>query len=180
MATTEEPRKRAAAAVKHHQFQTYTPIHRSSPSAFWFELSIGDLGSAHAAFQEVSGIEVTTELETISEAGLNRYSHRVPKRTSYNNLILKRGLVIDDTELITWITNSIQNGLNSQGGIEPKNILLSLLGPSDDGASGTPIQSWNFVNAYPVKWSVGALNSMESALAIESVEFAYSFWTFGS
>lgn len=178
MATIEEPRKKSTAPVKHHQFQTYTPIHRSSPSAFWYELSIGDLGSAHAAFQEVSGIEVSTEIETISEAGLNGYSHRVPKRTSYNNLVLKRGLVIDDPEMMDWVKNSIQNGMNAPGGITPKKILLSLLGPSDDGASGVPIQSWNFVGAYPVKWSAGSLNSMESALAIESIEFAYSYWEF--
>jgi phage tail-like protein len=178
MATIEEPRKKSSAPVKHHQFQTYTPLHRSSPSAFWFELSIGDLGSAHAAFQEVSGIEVNADIETISEAGLNSYSHRVPKRTSYNNLVLKRGLVIDDSAMMDWVKDSIQNGLNTSGGIKPKQIILSLLGPSDDGASGVPIQSWNFVGAYPVKWSIGALNSTESALTIESIEFAYSYWTF--
>lgn len=178
MATTEEPRKRAAAAVKHHQFQTYTPIHRSSPSAFWFELSIGDLGSAHAAFQEVSGIEVNADIETISEAGLNGFSHRVPKRTQYNNLVLKRGLMIDDKQILDWVRDSIQQGLNMQGGIKPKDIMVSLLGPDESGAGGTPIQSWNFVNAYPVKWSLGALNSTESALSIETIEFAYSYWTF--
>lgn len=176
MATSSPERKKAVTNVKHHTFHLKKG-NISAPSAFWYELTIGSLGAAHAAFQEASGIEVATELETISEAGLNRYSHRVPKRTSYNNLILKRGLVIHDSKMMDWIKDSIQNGLNAGGGIKPQQIILSLLGPSG-GAKGSPIQSWNFVNAYPVKWSVGPLNSTESALAIESIEFAYSYWEF--
>lgn len=141
------------------------------PSAFHFEVLIDSMPGVQASFQEVSGIDVTAEVEPISEAGLNSYSHRVPKRTSYPNLILKRGLLIDDSAMMDWVEDTIQGGLNQK--IKPKNLTVSLM-----GKNGEPLQSWSIVNAYPVKWSLGGLNSGESAHAFESIELAYSYWEF--
>jgi phage tail-like protein len=36
--------------------------------------------------------------------------------------------------------------------------------------------SWAFINAYPVKWSVSELNAMENSIAMETLEFAYSYF----
>lgn len=144
---------------------------RSAPPAFYFTVEIDGFPAIQAAFQEASGMEVSAEVESISEAGRNEYSHRVPKRTSYNNLVLKRGFVTDDSAMVEWVKSTIQNGLNTK--IQPKSITVKLLNPK----TNSPLKSWCFVNAYPIKWSVGALNSMENALAIENIEFAYSYWT---
>jgi phage tail-like protein len=148
---------------------------RLAPPAFFFEVMIDGFGSVQGAFQEASGMEVSAELETISEAGLNTFSHRVPKRTTYNNLVLKRGYVVEDSAMMDWVQQTLQDGISLGNKIVPKNILVTVLDP---GYSTIPLRSWNFVNAYPVKWSLGALNSQESALTIESIEFAYSYWTF--
>lgn len=118
-------------------------------------------------------MEVHAEVEPIAEAGLNSYSHRVPKRTQYNNLVLKRGLLLEDSAMFQWVSNTLQNGLNSK--ITLKTITVNLLDPKYH----SPLKSWVFVDAYPVKWSLGTLNSMETAVAIENIEFAYSYWRFG-
>jgi len=176
MATSPPKRKHAAPNAKHHKFhltkKNHSKFPASAPPAFYFAVEIDGFPVIQAAFQEASGMEVSSELETISEAGLNEYSHRVPKRTSYNNLVLKRGLIVDDSAMFKWVSSTLQNGLNTK--IELKDITVKLLDPK----SGSPIKSWCFVQAYPVKWSLGSLNSMESALSMESIEFAYSYWRF--
>ena len=42
---------------------------------------------------------------------------------------------------------------------------------------GDPLLTWSFVGAYPVKWSVSDFNSMENKISIESLEFAYQYYT---
>jgi phage tail-like protein len=141
------------------------------PASFCYAVAIDGSRDEKASFQEVSGIEVSTEVETISEAGLNTYSHRVPKRTSYGNLVLKRGLFVKDSKLLNWVKDSVQSGFGVK--IKPKPIVITLFDP--DGVSHV---SWSFANAYPVKWSLGQLNAMESKIAVETIEFAYSYWKF--
>lgn len=138
---------------------------------FYYEVSIDGASGAQAAFQEVSGIDVTVDLETISEAGLNEYVHRVPKKTQYNNLVLKRGLYADDSVMQSWVEESIQEGL--YWSVKPKDVLVTLY---DEEMN--KVMAWNFVRAYPVKWSASGLNSMESAVVIENIELAFSYWNF--
>lgn len=138
---------------------------------FYYEVSIDGAEGAQAAFQEVSGIEVSSDVETISEAGLNEYSHRVPKKTQYNNLVLKRGLYADDSTMQDWVTSTLQEGLLMF--VQPKNILVTLM-----DENGDKVMAWNFVNAYPVKWSASGLSSMENAVVVENIELAYSYWKF--
>lgn len=145
--------------------------HYFPPSGFYYNVSVAGSSQEKASFQEVSGIEVSAEVETISEAGLNTHSHRVPKRTQYNNLVLKRGLFVADSKLLTWVKDTLQSGLGKR--ISPKTIIVTLYDPE-----GGVHQAWSFVNAYPIKWSVSGMNAMESAIAVENIEFAYSYWEF--
>src|SRR5258705_10792131 len=64
--------------------------------------------SAEVGFQEVSGLgkEVTTE--ELVEGGENRYIHRFPKGTKYNNLFLRRGMKADSS-----ITNLVTDAINN-------------------------------------------------------------------
>jgi phage tail-like protein len=139
------------------------------PAGFYYEVYIDGRAGTAAAFQEVSGIEVSAEMETISEAGLNMYSHRVPKRTTYNNLVLKRGLLLSDSYLHEWVRSSLQSNFGEK--ISPGTVYVSLM-----DSDGVEVMGWSFVNAYPVKWSVSGFNSMESGIVVESIEFAYNYW----
>jgi len=52
-------------------------------------------------FNRVSGLSVNLEPEEIAEGGENRFKHKLPIRTKYANLVLKRGLLID-SGVIEW------------------------------------------------------------------------------
>ena len=87
----------------------------------------------------------------------------------YNNLVLKRGLVSKNSALPSWVISTLNPGLVKP--IETKDIKVTLLDSKQN-----IIISWDFINAYPIKWDVSNLNSMESEIAIETIEFAYNFF----
>jgi phage tail-like protein len=41
-------------------------------------------------------------------------------------------------------------------------------------ANGDPIKSWNFFDAYPVKWSLSDFNAMKNEVVVESISIKYS------
>jgi phage tail-like protein len=146
------------------------------PVSFYFQLSFsGDSGKADASFKEVSGISMETGIEEITEGG-NPFIHRVPTAVKYSNLVLKRGLVAKNSKIADWCFNP--KGGVSVGGISmtetitTKTIVVHLL-----NEEGKPLKSWSFANAYPVKWSLSDLDSMNNEIAIETLEFTYSYFT---
>jgi phage tail-like protein len=45
-------------------------------------------------FKKVGGLSSEIETTPLKEGGENLYTHRLPGRVSYNNLVLERGMVI--------------------------------------------------------------------------------------
>ena len=140
------------------------------PVGFYFKLSFTGVNtSIDYAFQEVSGISSEMGVEEITEGGENRFKYKLPSGAKYGNLIVKRGLVTPDSQLATWCADTV--GSDFSTAISPKTINVMLM-----DASAQPIMIWNFVNAWPVKWSVSDLKSMNGEIAIESIEFAYNYF----
>ena len=130
---------------------------------FSFEVSLeGDV----AGFSEVSGLENRIEVEPISEGGENRFSHQLPVGTTRGNLILKRGLLAQNGALIAWFTDIMEGGFSKP--TSPKSLAISLL-----GQNGEAVMKWQIENAYPVKWSVDAMDVSSGFVAVESIELAY-------
>tara|TARA_R110001599_G_scaffold141403_1_gene321761 strand:- start:6454 stop:6900 length:447 start_codon:yes stop_codon:yes gene_type:complete len=138
------------------------------PTSFYFSLSIDDMTENPASFQEASGISDELNTSEISEGGENQFKHRVPTAAKFSNLVLKRGLVNSDSELFKWCQQTLTASLVTP--IQTKNITLSLL-----NEKGQITISWAFINAYPVKWDVSELSSMEKSIAVETLEFAYNY-----
>jgi len=113
-------------------------------------------------FQKVSGLSSTINTTTVEEGGQNLYSHRLPGRIQYDNLVLERGLVVGSPLVIEF------NVAMSLFKFSPSNVLVTLL---DD--AGIPIAAWLFMNAYPVKWSVSPLDATSNTVVIETLELAY-------
>lgn len=132
---------------------------------FYFSLNIE---GKDYPFQEVSGLAFKTNTEEVSEGDENSFIHFVPKVTKCTNLVVKRGLVKVNSQLATWCLQAIGSDLSTP--IVPKNITLSLI-----DANAKPLQTWNLVNAWPVKWDTSDLKSMEGEIVIESIEFAFSY-----
>lgn len=146
------------------------------PAAFHFAVSIVP-GTAQptlmplidASFQEVTGLTGEIGSEEVNEGGENRFTHKLPKAAKYPNLVLKRGLVSTTSELILWFNNTLTAGLNLP--IKTHNVVVQLL-----NEDGLPLVVWTVSNAYPARWEISALNSMESKVVVETMELAYNFF----
>ncbi len=140
------------------------------PVGFHFVVKFEDFSEeADTRFQEVSGLSVSVTTEDYKEGGENRFVHKLPQGTSYDNLVLKRGLV-KNSKITEWCKKAIEN-LH----FEPKNLLVTLLNEEHQ-----ELCSWNVVNAYPVDWSFSGLNAERSELLIETLELSYHYFTYKS
>ena len=136
--------------------------------AFFFEVSFsGAVSIDDTAFQEVSGLESTLDVETVVEGGVNNFVHRLPKPVKQGTIKLKRALVRRDNGLVDWCQSVLQGGFTEK--IKTMSLKIKLL-----DVEGTPIREWGVAHAYPVKMSVAAFDAMKSELAIETIELAYN------
>lgn len=116
-------------------------------------------------FQEVSGLNTSIETETYQEGGENRFSHRLPKPATFQNLVLKRGVLIGSA-LIDWFKSAIEDFT-----FVPVEVRVELLDQDHQ-----VLESWVFVNAYPVKWNVDAFNAQDGKLVAETIELSYQYF----
>ncbi len=125
---------------------------------FWVQVD----GIQVAGFSECSGLSVETEVFDYSEGGLNSYTHRLPVRTKYSNVTLKRG--IDDAQdLHKWFMDSM-NGNPAKR----KTIAISVY-----DHDGKEVKKWELKGAYPVRWVGPDLRTDSGSTAIETLEFAH-------
>ncbi|MEZ4873955.1 MAG: phage tail protein [Flavobacteriaceae bacterium] len=68
-----------------------------------------------------------------------------------------------------WCASTIDEGLANP--IKAHDVSVSLL-----DEEGMVLVTWTFYNAYPIKYSVSDLKSNENALAIETMELAYTYF----
>ncbi len=116
-------------------------------------------------FQEIKGLTVDVETEEYKEGGENRFVHKLPKRTKYTELELKRGMFIG-SGIVLWCRNAIENF-----DFQPTNLTITLLNEDH-----VPIAAWYVVNAYPVSWSVSNFNAEENKVVIESIKLHYNYF----
>jgi len=138
------------------------------PVGFHFRVEFGMLppDSNDARFQEVSGLSAELGVEELIEGGENRFTHRLPNRAKYSNLILKRGL-LTDSELISWCKDAIENFTFS-----PTTVNVTLLNEVHEPVADT----FSFVNAWPIKWSVSDFKATDNSVVIETLQLAYSYF----
>jgi phage tail-like protein len=134
------------------------------PLGFHFKVEFAEI-QGEFQFQSVTGLSAELEIEEIAEGGENRFKHKLPVKTRYQKLVLKRGLVADST-LIQWCRDALES-MN----IRPKNLTVILLNEKHE-----PLLTWNIVHAYPVKWTVSELNAEQSNVVIETLELVYNYF----
>ncbi len=116
-------------------------------------------------FQEVTGLNISVEMEPYKEGGQNRFTHQLPVRTSYEDIVLKRGLFIG-SGIILWVNDAIENFT-----FAPCNVLISLLNENH-----LPVYNWYVYNAIPKKWSVSSFNANENSIVVESLTLSYQYF----
>ncbi|MEI7187425.1 phage tail protein [Dickeya dianthicola] len=138
-------------------------------TSFYFSVSISGMGGSDAAFQEVSGLSKEMGIEEVVCGGENRFTYRLPAHTTFQNLVLRRGVLNAESALISWVKDTLDNGVSVP--IKTRDIKVWLL-----NENGEVSMDWNFIAAYPVKWSASNLKSQESEILIETLEFAYQYF----
>jgi phage tail-like protein len=119
-------------------------------------------GIVQAGFQECSGLDASTDPVDYREG--NDGPNHVRKLTGLNKytaITLKRG-VTDSAELWEWRKTVID------GATVRKNGSIVLL-----DESGAEKRRWNFLNAWPSKWTGPTFNSTGSTIAIETLELTH-------
>lgn len=137
------------------------------PVGFSFKVNIeGITGVNEGSFQEVSGLNAKITPKPIEEGGENRFVHRFPSPPVYENLILKRGMLLG-SPLIKWATNTFE-----LFEFKPKIVNLNLL-----DETGAPISTWRFINTYPVAVKISDFKAQENALVVETLELCFDYFT---
>jgi len=118
-------------------------------------------------FQEVTGLSVNVDVDTDTyrEGGENRFVHRLPGRTKYSDIILKRGVSLV-SGITAWCQDAIEN-FNFQ----PTNLLISLLDENH-----LPVTSWYVVNAIPINYAISGMNADQSQVLIETITLRYEYY----
>lgn len=137
------------------------------PWGFYYQVKFGDIQNKNdVRFQTVSGLSVEYDMEEYKEGGENRFVHKLPVRTKYADLVLKRGM-LTDSEVIKWFLNAFRDRV-----FEPKEVSIILMNEKSE-----PLRTWNVSHAIPRKWVVSDLNANENSVVIETMELSYRYFT---
>jgi phage tail-like protein len=135
-----------------------------------FQLKIDTLTIGY--FLEVSGLEVTVDVEKYEEGGENGFVHKFPGRMTWPNLVFKRG-VTDDDALMQWVRESSGEGFAAN-----KNVLRRPTGAvSIVDHQGLSLRSWSLIAPFPVRWTGPRLSAKDSSALEEEVEVAHHGFT---
>ncbi|KAA2240004.1 phage tail protein [Chitinophaga agrisoli] len=146
--------------------QTTAALPPFPPVAFHFGVIVdGFTGANEGSFQEVSGLSVKITPMEIKEGGENRFIRRLPTPPKYENLVLRRGMLIG-SQLTQWVRTSL-----TQFTFTPAQVTLNLL----DG-DGSILATWKFQNAYPVGLKINDLKSTDNNVVVESLELAFEYF----
>ena len=118
-------------------------------------------GITQAGFQEVSGLDSSTDATDYREGTDPNHARKLPGLNKYSAITLKRGIT-DSDELWKWRATVID------GTIQRKNGSIILI----DNAGKEKLR-WNFFNAWPSKWTGPSLNATSTAVAVESLEITH-------
>lgn len=139
------------------------------PVGFHFRVSFGFLSPSDvndSRFQEVSGFNGEVGIEEVAEGGENRFSHRLPTRAKYGNLVLKRGL-FTNSQIINWCKDAFESLA-----FDPTTVDVTLLNEEHNPVGDT----FSFINAYPVKWTISDFKAQDNSIVVETLELAYSYF----
>ena len=141
------------------------------------------MGNADAEFQSISGIKATRNTESYRPLGMNNYDFQLPTTTSYDELILERGVVKTFSDFTIWCNSFItldlpeaasvlnnkvaaKTSYTSRSDAITKKLILVFLW---DRNSYAPLMTWTFFDAVPKSIEYSSINAKESSYAVEKI-----------
>jgi phage tail-like protein len=141
--------------------ESMPPVHHAKN----FVVDLQGLNVKLGYFTQVTGFSSQVDVLEYAEGGQNTFVHRLPTRTKQGNITLKRGVITSDTALVTWYQKTVVQA-------QPVTLVITLRDTEDK-----PIRTWNFINAYPIKWTGGDMNAGGTEFLTESLEVAHNGFT---
>jgi phage tail-like protein len=130
-------------------------------AGFRFTVAINSIN--YAAFTEFRLPNLDVQTAEIQEGGQNTYIHKLPVRVSVGPATLRHGISRDLT-LLNWYLQVLKGDL--------KNAYRQVTVVMYD-VKRTPLVTWDFMKAIPVKWSGPTLKADDNSVAIEEIEFIH-------
>jgi phage tail-like protein len=131
---------------------------------FHFEVN---WGGTRIGFSIITGLEVATSVIEYREGSYLIYNTtKQPGRTVYGNIILERGIFLNDFEFFTWWQNTYNFQERNQ--LFRRDVVISLF---DDAHN--PVMVWKLLNAWPCKVKWGELNALDNQVMMESLELTH-------
>jgi phage tail-like protein len=118
-------------------------------------------GLIAGGFTEVTGLDITTEVEERREGGVNDHAYKLPKTSSLANLRLIKG-VTDIDMLWPWYLDVVA------GKVARRHGTIYLL-----NQIGVPVMWWNFVRAYPIAWEGPRFDAANSLVLSSAMTLAH-------
>jgi phage tail-like protein len=129
--------------------------------SFYFKVSISNVGDISCS--EVSGLETEYEEITYRAGDSPVFTKlKMPGLRKSGDLTIKKGIFKDDKALWDWV-NKVK--LNT---IQREVVTVSLL-----DESGTPVKTWEAVNAWPKKLTVEDFKADGNTTAFETLVIAH-------
>src|SRR5262245_60962850 len=126
-----------------------------------FKVIIDGFGSI-GNWGKCEGLAVDFTVQEYKEGGQNGFVHKLPGRASYPNIKLTRPVDSDSALVAGWLASI-------QGAVQRQTAQVAIL-----DADGAVVTAWNFMDAYPIKWSGPSLDVGGSAVAMETLELAHN------
>lgn len=142
-------------------YPQYMAARKEPGKRFKFVVEID--GIARASFHEVCLPDVTTNVIEYREGSEPSVKRKLPGLTEYTNLVLRSSLT-QSMELYDWY----KLVLDGKIGQARRNMSVILI---DD--EGQELARWNFVEAWPCRYSPPDLGAMDDRVALETFEIAY-------
>jgi phage tail-like protein len=142
---------------------TYAPI----GLAMRFTVSVGGLNLG--AWSACKGLKADFKPQRFREQGNPMFEKVLYGEISYPPIVLERAMRADQSAAVqTWLTAQLRSWMTDPSGYKPSNATIVLL----DNA-GKEVVTWTLRRVYPSAWTGPTLNSMQSAVAIESLELVH-------
>ena len=131
---------------------------------FYFTVDMGsESGIGEVPFQEVSGMEIESELIEYRSGNDKRFSTaKMPGMVKSGNVTMKKGMFKDDLAFWEWYEQVKMNTISRT------TININLL--DEDGQA---LMTWTLDNAWPIKITMTDLKADANEVAVETIEIVH-------
>lgn len=141
---------------------------------FKFKVLIPGFG-AEIGFASCSGLTEETEIVEYREGTNPITMRKLPGLTSFENIVLSRGLSSSD-DVLKWrarVAESVGRGDGVAPGTTPgfrNDVIIQLF---DKGNDEKPVKEWRVLEAWPARLEIGDLDASSSDVVLETLELAH-------